>query len=90
MTKNSFSVHSDLVRWVLVETSHAGNVGSTARALKTMGFEQLHLIRPRQENMHEDAEAIALASGASDVLAKLNKEKVKRRIKKKKEKIGKR
>jgi tRNA/rRNA methyltransferase len=70
MTKNSFSVHSDLVRWVLVETSHAGNVGSTARALKTMGFEQLHLIRPRQENMHEDAEAIALASGASDVLAK--------------------
>ena len=70
MTKNSFSVHSDLVRWVLVETSHAGNVGSTARALKTMGFEQLHLIRPRQENMHEDAEAIALASGAGDVLAK--------------------
>jgi tRNA/rRNA methyltransferase len=35
-----------------------------------MGFEQLHLIRPRQENMHEDAEAVALASGASDVLAK--------------------
>jgi tRNA/rRNA methyltransferase len=70
MTKNSFSVHSDLVRWVLVETSHAGNVGSTARALKTMGFENLHLIRPRQENMHEDAEAIALASGAGDLLAK--------------------
>ncbi len=70
MTKNSFSVHCDQVRWVLVETSHAGNVGSTARALKTMGFEHLHLVRPRQDKMHEDAEAIALASGASDVLAK--------------------
>ena len=70
MTKNSFSMHCDLVRWVLVETSHAGNVGSAARALKTMGFEHLHLVRPQQDKMHEDAQALALASGASDVLAK--------------------
>ncbi len=70
MTKNSFSTHCDQVRWILVETSHAGNVGSTARALKTMGFEHLQLVRPRQNEMHQDPEAIALASGASDVLAK--------------------
>lgn len=70
MTKNSFSTHSEEVRWVLVETSHAGNVGSTARALKTMGFERLQLVRPRQNDMHQDPEAIALASGAGDLLVK--------------------
>lgn len=70
MTKNSFSEHSDQVRWILVETSHAGNVGSTARALKTMGFEHLQLVRPRHKDIQADPEAIALASGANDVLAK--------------------
>jgi tRNA/rRNA methyltransferase len=58
-----------LIRWILVETSHPGNLGSAARALKTMGFNQLALVKPRSPNMASDAEAIALASGASDVLA---------------------
>ena len=59
-----------LLRWVLVETSHPGNVGSAARALKTMGFDDLHLINPKTQGMAQMPEAIALASGAGDVLEK--------------------
>ncbi|MBU3632160.1 RNA methyltransferase [Polynucleobacter sp. AP-Feld-500C-C5] len=57
-----------LIRWVLVETSHPGNVGSAARALKTMGFHYLHLIKPKIPGIANQAEAIALASGAADLL----------------------
>ena len=57
-----------LVRWVLVETSHPGNVGSAARALKTMGFGDLRLINPKVKGMAANPEAIALASGALDIL----------------------
>ena len=57
-----------LIRWVLVETSHPGNVGSAARALKTMGFQDLHLIKPKIPGIANQAEAIALASGAADLL----------------------
>ena len=59
---------SQLLRWVLVETSHPGNVGSAARALKTMGFSDLRLINPKIQNVARESEAIALASGAVDVL----------------------
>lgn len=59
----------DRLRFVLVETSRAGNVGSTARAMKTMGFSRLVLVNPRDPNVLKDPEAIALASGASDLLA---------------------
>jgi len=62
------SKQAQLLRWVLVETSHPGNVGSAARALKTMGFHDLRLINPRIQNIAKVPEAIALASGASDVL----------------------
>ena len=57
-----------LIRWVLVETSHPGNVGSAARALKTMGFQDLHLIKPKIPDIANQAKAIALASGAADLL----------------------
>lgn len=57
-----------LVRWVLVETSHPGNVGSAARALKTMGFEDLRLINPKVKGIAANSEALALASGAVDIL----------------------
>ena len=57
-----------LLRWVLVETSHPGNVGSAARALKTMSFGALHLINPKIKGIAQESEAIALASGAADVL----------------------
>jgi len=59
---------SSLLRWVLVETSHPGNVGSAARALKTMGFADLRLIKPKIKDVAKESEAIALASGAVDVL----------------------
>lgn len=59
---------SALLRWVLVETSHPGNVGSAARALKTMGFSDLRLINPKIKGVASHPEAIALASGAADVL----------------------
>ena len=61
--------HAQLLRWVLVETSHPGNVGSAARALKTMGFSDLHLIHPKTSGIAQESEAIALASGAVDLLA---------------------
>ncbi|MBT1537769.1 RNA methyltransferase [Ralstonia solanacearum] len=59
-------------RFVLVETSHPGNVGSTARALKTMGFGEpggYVLVRPREPDAQSHPDAIAMASGADDVLA---------------------
>ncbi|HJV50171.1 MAG TPA: RNA methyltransferase [Noviherbaspirillum sp.] len=59
----------DRLRFVLVETSHPGNIGSVARAMKTMGFTQLVLVNPRfADALHQD-EAIAFASGAQDILA---------------------
>ena len=58
------------LRFVLVETSRAGNVGSVARAMKTMGFSDLVLVAPRCEDPLHDAEAVAFASGAGDVLEK--------------------
>ena len=56
------------IRWVLVETSHPGNVGSAARALKTMGFSDLHLINPKINDIAKHSDAIALASGALNIL----------------------
>ncbi|RYE66933.1 MAG: tRNA (cytosine(32)/uridine(32)-2'-O)-methyltransferase TrmJ, partial [Oxalobacteraceae bacterium] len=56
------------LRFVLVQTSRAGNVGSVARAMKTMGFSDLVLVTPRCEAPQRDAEAVAFASGAIDVL----------------------
>ncbi len=53
------------VRIVLVGTTHPGNIGATARAMKNMGFRDLALVRPRHFP-HE--EATARASGAEDVL----------------------
>lgn len=58
------------LRFVLVETSHPGNVGAAARAMKTMGFSELVLVNPRFANVAQQEEAIAFASGAQDVLEK--------------------
>ena len=57
-------------RFVLIETSHAGNVGAVARAMKVMGFDELVLVRPRWPNVLRRQEAIERASGATDVLAR--------------------
>jgi tRNA (cytidine32/uridine32-2'-O)-methyltransferase len=55
------------IRIVLVETSHPGNIGAAARAMKTMGLKRLMLVRPQH---YPSAEATARASGADDVLAR--------------------
>ena len=60
---------ADPTRFVLVGTSHAGNVGSAARAMKVMGFADLVLVQPRFADVLQREEALALASGALDVLA---------------------
>jgi tRNA (cytidine32/uridine32-2'-O)-methyltransferase len=54
------------IRFVLVETTHTGNIGAVARAMKTMGLSRLHLVKPKRP---PDAEALARASGADDLLA---------------------
>ena len=55
-------------RFVLLNTSHAGNVGATARAMKVMGFTDLVLVAPRWDNVLRREETIQRASGALDVL----------------------
>ncbi|EWH09765.1 RNA methyltransferase, TrmH family, group 1 [Catenovulum agarivorans DS-2] len=55
----------DNIRVILVNTSHTGNIGSTARAMKTMGLSKLWLVDPVQE---PDSHSSALAAGATDVL----------------------
>lgn len=52
----------------MVETSHPGNIGSAARAMKTMGLADLVLVTPREARAAQDPQALALASGAGDVL----------------------
>jgi len=56
------------VRFIMTEPSHPGNVGSASRAIKTMGFEDLVLVAPKTPEITTQPEAIALASGALDVL----------------------
>ncbi|KCB26594.1 RNA methyltransferase [Bordetella hinzii] len=55
-------------RFIMVQPSHPGNVGSAARAIKTMGFSDLVLVDPRLPDMTAQPDAVALASGAVDVL----------------------
>lgn len=57
---------ADRLRVVLVGTQHPGNIGSAARAMKTMGLGRLMLVAPERAL---DADAFALAAGADDVLA---------------------
>jgi tRNA (cytidine32/uridine32-2'-O)-methyltransferase len=54
-----------LFRFVLVRTSHPGNIGSAARAIRTMGFTRMELVSPHR---FPDREASAMAAGADDVL----------------------
>ncbi|WP_281850103.1 RNA methyltransferase [Dyella sp. GSA-30] len=58
-------ISADLLRFVLVRTSHPGNIGSAARAMRTMGFSRMELVAPSR---FPHAEASALAAGADDVL----------------------
>ncbi|MDF7671185.1 tRNA (cytosine(32)/uridine(32)-2'-O)-methyltransferase TrmJ [Orbaceae bacterium ESL0721] len=53
------------IKIVLIGTSHTGNIGSAARAMKTMGLTELVLVNPLVE---PDSQAISLAAGASDII----------------------
>lgn len=55
------------IRIVLVATSHPGNIGSTARAMKTMGINSLYLVNPKS---FPDYKAKEMAAGADDILEK--------------------
>jgi tRNA (cytidine32/uridine32-2'-O)-methyltransferase len=55
------------IRFVLVDSSHPGNIGASARAMKNMGLETLVLVRTRS---HTAPEAAARAAGAADLLAR--------------------
>ncbi|HYM46828.1 MAG TPA: RNA methyltransferase [Burkholderiaceae bacterium] len=59
----------DRIRFLLVAPSHPGNIGAAARAVKTMGFRRLVVVNPRYADYRDQGEAIALATGAADVLA---------------------
>jgi tRNA/rRNA methyltransferase len=59
---------SDPTRFILLNTSHPGNVGATARAMKVMGFSQLVLVAPRHPDVLQQPDTLAMASGAADVL----------------------
>ena len=54
------------IRFVLVRTTHPGNIGATARAMKNMGLDQLYLVSPK---IFPHSKATARASGAQSVLA---------------------
>ncbi len=58
----------DTTRFILIEPSHPGNVGAAARAMKVMGFADLVLVAPRLPGVQRHADALAMASGATDVL----------------------
>jgi TrmH family RNA methyltransferase len=53
------------IRIILINTTHPGNIGATARAMKVMGLSSLHLVTPK---IFPNADATAMASGADDLL----------------------
>jgi tRNA/rRNA methyltransferase len=57
-------------RFILINTSHAGNVGAAARAMRVMGFDDLVLVAPRWPDVLSREETLQRASGATDVLNK--------------------
>jgi len=59
-----------ITRFILIEPHHPGNVGAAARALKTMGFNDLVLVSPRDPKVLNRVKTKEGASGATDVLSK--------------------
>ncbi len=53
------------IRIVLIQTSHPGNIGSAARAMKTMGLSELYLVNPKS---FPDEQAVTMSSNAGDIL----------------------
>ena len=70
MTANTPTATVDNTRFVLLNTSHPGNVGASARAMKVMGFSDLVLVAPRFADVLSQEETVAMASGAADILVR--------------------
>ena len=70
VTANTPLTHADGTRFVLLNTSHPGNVGAAARAMKVMGFSDLVLVQPRFADVLSHEDAVAMASGAADILVR--------------------
>lgn len=72
MRAATIRVHSTFsrvkTRFILIQTSHAGNVGAAARAMKVMGFDDLVLVDPRWPDVLTREETLQRASGATDIL----------------------
>ena len=56
------------VCFILCEPAHPGNIGSAARAIKTMGFRDLRVVAPREADYRTHEEALAYATSSADVL----------------------
>lgn len=67
--KMSTSELAQHVSFILVEPAHPGNIGSAARAIKTMGFRDLRVVSPWESDYRDHPEAIAYATSSVDVLA---------------------
>ena len=63
--RHSVETRLERIRLVLINTTHPGNIGAAARAMKVMGLSSLHLVTPK---IFPNAEATAMASGADDLL----------------------
>ena len=70
VTANTPIASVDNTRFVLMHTSHPGNVGAAARAMKVMGFADLVLVAPRFADVLSQEETVAMASGAADILVR--------------------
>jgi tRNA/rRNA methyltransferase len=66
--RRAATIRSMHTRFILINTSHAGNVGAAARAMKVMGFDDLVLVAPRWPDVLARDETIQRAGGGSDVL----------------------
>ncbi len=64
----STSVLAQHVSFILVEPAHPGNIGSAARAIKTMGFRDLRVVSPWESDYRHHPEAIAYSTSSIDVL----------------------
>lgn len=65
MSNNTLQSTLNGIRIVMIQTSHTGNMGAAARAMKVMGLSELYLVKPKSA---PDEQSIAMSSNATDIL----------------------
>ncbi len=63
------TTYAQRTAFVMLEPSHAGNIGAAARALRSMGFSDLRVVAPRHPEFASHPDAVAFASGATQILS---------------------